>query len=89
MKKQDAPDCQNCFNRTILANAGIFNDISYFYCRNCKFEVDVLGFPDVDETEEFVYEAGNSSNDRTRALDLIQTSDEDPLEAWPEDWELF
>lgn len=38
------PSCKNCHNLAVPANAGIFKSIPYFYCRNCKIEVNEWGF---------------------------------------------
>lgn len=34
-----APKCPKCAEVTIQANAGLFQPIYYWYCRNCKEEV--------------------------------------------------
>ncbi len=38
------PSCKTCHKLAVPANAGIFKSIPYFYCRNCKFEVNEWGF---------------------------------------------
>jgi hypothetical protein len=38
------PTCKNCNNLCVSADAGIFKSIPYFYCRNCKVEVNDWGF---------------------------------------------
>ena len=38
------PSCKICNKLVVSANAGILKSIPYFYCRNCKIEVNDWGF---------------------------------------------
>jgi hypothetical protein len=42
-KQNINPICNTCKNRTVIANAGMFADMPYFYCRTCKAEVSEYG----------------------------------------------
>lgn len=49
------PSCKICKNQTVLADAGLMNNISYLYCRTCKIEVNDIGYeiiPTKNKTDE-------------------------------------
>jgi hypothetical protein len=57
------PDCRKCRKEAVLADAGIMKPIHYYYCRNCKIEVDRWGYAvrpkpadGLDELNEYLAE---------------------------------
>ena len=38
------PICKICGKEAVQANAGVYSQIFYWYCRNCKIEVDNYGY---------------------------------------------
>jgi hypothetical protein len=71
------PRCQRCDCDTIIADAGIFRPIEYYYCPQCKAEVNGVGIPlkgDGTPFAEFmVYE---------RPKEPVQYDDEEMVPYW-------
>lgn len=81
------PCCKVCNNLSILADAGIFRSITYFYCKTCKFEVSEYGYEVKVLTEEIkseemipesfpdIYYWNPTSNNTYHLVDDINGSD--------------
>lgn len=46
--KRQPPICNICKDHAYEANAGVLTSIPYWYCRNCKHEVNDQGIPQVE-----------------------------------------
>lgn len=88
-----APNCKTCRTDTQLRDAGIFNSIPFWYCENCKIEVDFRGWSveapkkpsKTEELDSYLAEKVQEMDAESGVLPIDEEDlEEDP--AWYRTW---